>query len=140
MDDLFVDTDIILDLLAKREPFYPYAAELFSLADSGKINIYVTPIIITNIHYILRKAVGKDKAIQSLLKLKLLVKILAVDEKIIELALASGFSDFEDAVQYYTARENDIPILLTRNTKDFKKAGITIMTAEEYVKVFLSKT
>jgi len=140
MDDLFVDTDIILDLLAKREPFYPYAAELFSLADSGKINIYVTPIIITNIHYILRKAVGKDKAIQNLLKLKLLVKILAVDEKIIELALASGFSDFEDAVQYYTARENDIPILLTRNTKDFKKAGITIMTAEEYVKVFLSKT
>jgi predicted nucleic acid-binding protein len=138
MDDLFVDTDIILDLLAKREPYYPYAAELFSLADSGKINIYVTPIIITNIHYILRKAVGKDKTIKSLLKLKLLVKILAVDEKIVELALTSDFNDFEDAVQYYTARENNIPILLTRNKKDFKKAGIVIMTAEEYIKVFLS--
>lgn len=138
MDGLFVDTDIILDLLAKRELYYPYAAELFSLADSGKINIYVTPIIITNIHYILREAVGKDKTIKSLLKLKLLVKILAVDEKIVELALTSDFNDFEEAVQYYTARENNIPILLTRNKKDFKKASIAIMTADEYIKVFLS--
>lgn len=136
MKKVFVDTDIILDLLVKREPFYPHAAEIFSLADSGKIKLFITPVIVTNLHYILRKAGGKDKAIKSLLKFKLIVKILPVDEKIVELALASEFSDFEDAIQYYAAKENGITCLLTRNKKHFKKADITIMSADEYLDIF----
>jgi predicted nucleic acid-binding protein len=136
MERVFIDTDIILDLLVKREPFYPYAAEIFSLADTGKIELYITPVIVTNLHYILRKAGGKDKAIKNLLKLKLMVKILPVDEKIVELALASEFNDFEDAIQYYAAKENGLTCLLTRNKKHFKKAAITIMSADEYLNIF----
>lgn len=136
MKKIFVDSDIILDLLGRREPFYKYAAELFSLVEKGKIKAHVSPIIITNLHYVLSRLTTKDQAIKKLQKLKLLVKILPVDEKIIELAFASEFKDFEDAIQYYVAKENGIDYLLTRNKEDYKKADITIMTAEEYLKLF----
>ena len=133
MKKIFVDSDVILDLLAKRDPFYPYAAELFSLVDKGKIRAHVSAIIITNLHYVLRKMTDKEQAIKSLQKLKLLVKILPVDEKIIDLALASDFKDFEDSIQYFVAKENKIDFLLTRNKKDYKAADITILTPQEFL-------
>ena len=67
-------------------------------------------------------------------KFKVLIEILSVDDKIIELALESDFKDFEDAIQYYTAIENNISIIVTRNLKDFKPAKITVLTAKQYVK------
>jgi predicted nucleic acid-binding protein len=138
MKKIFVDSDIILDLLAKRRPFYQYAAEFFSLVEKKSIKAYVSPIIFTNLHYILRKLTDKNQAIKSLQKLKLLVKILPVDEKIVELALTSDFKDFEDAIQYYTARESGIDYLLTRNKKDYKRADLAVMTSEEYLKILKS--
>lgn len=138
MREIFIDSDIILDLLAKREPFYPHAAELFSLVETGEIKAHVSPIIIANLYYILRKIEGRDRTIKNLMKIKLLVNIVPIGEKIIELALASEFNDFEDAVQYYAARENGIHYLLTRNIKDYQKADITVMTAEEYLDIFKS--
>jgi hypothetical protein len=64
---------------------------------------------------------------------KTLVKVLAVDDKIIDLSLNSDFKDFEDAIQYYTAIENQVGILLTRNLKDYKAAKIPVMTAQDYL-------
>lgn len=138
MEKIFIDSDIILDLFAKREPFYQYAAEVFSLVEKGMIKAYVSPIIIANLHYVLRKLKNKDQAIKALQKLRLLVKILPVNEKIIDLALASEFTDFEDSIEYYTAKGNGIKYLLTRNKKDYTKADITVMTAEEYIEVLKS--
>ena len=69
-----------------------------------------------------------------LLRFKTLVTVLPVNDKIIELALSSSFADFEDAIQFYAAIENNISILLTRNLKDFKKATIPVMTPQQYLK------
>lgn len=135
MEKVFVDSDIILDLLAKREPFYKAAAELFSLVEKSSIEAYISPIIITNLHYILCKLKNKDQAIRNLRKLRLLVKILPVDEKIIDLALVSDFKDLEDDIQYYTAKEFGIQYILTRNKKDYKTGDIQVMTAEEYIDI-----
>ena len=139
MKRIFVDSDIILDMLAKREPFYQYAAELFSLADEGKMDAFVSPLIFSNLYYILRKLNGRSNAIKSLHKLKVLVTVLPLDEKIIELALVAEFNDFEDAIQYYTAKENGIRHLITRNKKDYKKTDINIYTAEEYLSIYKSR-
>jgi len=135
MDKIYIDSDIILDLLGKREPFSPYAARLFSLVDSGEITAYVSPLIFSNLYYILRKLSSKETAVKSLHKLKLLVKIPPIDDKIIELALLSDFIDFEDAIQYYTAKENGINYLITRNKKDYKKTDLIVCTAEEYLRI-----
>lgn len=135
MEKIYIDSDIILDLLGRREPFYPYAAGLFSLVNSKEITAYVSPLIFSNLYYILRKLRSKETAIKSLHKLKLLVNILPIDDKIIELALLSELSDFEDAIQYYTAKENGINYLVTRNKKDYKKTDLIVCTAEEYLRI-----
>lgn len=133
---VFIDTDVILDLLAKREPFYRFSAELFTLIDAGAVKGFISPVIVTNIHYILCRLQDKKRAVINLQKLTALVNILPVNEKIIKLALASEFKDFEDAVQYYTAVENNLKFLITRNKKDYKTADISILSADEYLNLY----
>ncbi len=134
MEKVFVDTEIVLDLLSNREPFYIHAAYLFSEADKNKIKIFVSSLSFSNLNYLLSRQYSADQARKKLLKFKTLVTVLAVTDKIVELALASNFKDFEDGMQYYTAIENNIKTLLTRNLKDYKFAEISIMTAEQFLK------
>jgi predicted nucleic acid-binding protein len=133
MEKVFVDTDIVMDLLAARESFFEHAAQLFSSADKGEIEIFVSSLCFANLNYILSKQYNADQARKKLLKFKTLVSVLAVTDKVIELALSSDFRDFEDGIQYFTAIENNIKILLTRNLKDYKTAGIPVMTAEQFL-------
>lgn len=135
MEKVFADSDIVLDLLSGRKPHYDFAAELFSLADEGAIVIHVSSLTFANVNYILSKQYTAGQARKLLLKFKALVKVLAVTEKITELALVSDFRDFEDAIQYHTAVEHGIHTLLTRNLKDFKKAQITVLTAQQFLKI-----
>jgi predicted nucleic acid-binding protein len=134
MNSVFVDTDIVLDLLGNRKPFYRHAAELFTIADRSEITIFVSSLSFSNLNYILSKQYSSNQARKILMKFKTLVTVLSVSDKVVELALLSDFKDFEDALQYYTALENGVTLLLTRNLKDFKTAGIPIMTAEQYLK------
>ncbi|MFZ1289582.1 MAG: PIN domain-containing protein [Melioribacteraceae bacterium] len=134
MKKVFVDSDIILDLLAKREPNYIFAAKLFTLFDQQKVIGYTSPIVFTNLHYLLKKNTSNLSALKSLRKLKTLINILPVDERVIEQSLNSDFTDFEDAIQYFTAVNNGINILLTRNKVDYKKSKISIATADEFLK------
>ncbi len=134
MAKVFVDTDIILDLLAGREPYYQYAAKLFSIADSGKIEICVSSLTFSNLNYILSKQFSFAQARKKLLTFKTLVTVLSVNEKVVDLALNSDFKDFEEALQYFTATEFKVTTLLTRNLKDYKKAEIAVLSAEQYLK------
>ncbi|MFZ4800295.1 MAG: type II toxin-antitoxin system VapC family toxin [Bacteroidia bacterium] len=134
MEKVFVDTDIILDLLSQREPFYNHAAYLFTDADKGKIQIFVSSLSFSNLNYLLSKQYSAVQARKILLKFKTLVTVLAVTDKVVELALSSDFKDFEDGLQYYTAIENNLKILLTRNLKDYKTAEIAVMTAAQFLK------
>ena len=77
---------------------------------------------------------GIEKAKELLRKLRIIISVVSVDEKVVDLALNSKFTDFEDGLQYFTARENDIKILLTRNVKDYKEKDLLIQTPEEYLK------
>lgn len=133
MTKIFIDTDVCLDLLAKREPHYPYAASLFTLADKGEIKSYVSSLSFSNLNYLLSRQYSSLEARRILSKFKVLVQVLSVDDKVIELALNSKFKDFEDAILYFTAIESGITVLLTRNIKDYKKAEITVQTPELYI-------
>ena len=134
MNRLFVDTNIVIDLLAKREPFCNDASELFSLADKGKLRLAVSSLTIANTHYILSKLKSPKEARSILRKFKVLVKVLALNDKIINLSLIDeGFSDFEDGLQYYTSLENNQEIIITRNLRDFKNSKILVMTAKEFL-------
>jgi len=135
VERVFVDSDIVLDLLSARQPHYKPAAGLFSLADEGRIKLYISSLTFANINYVLSRQLSATQAGKMLLKFKALITVSPVNDKIIELALTSDFNDFEDAIQYHTAVENRINTLLTRNLKDFKKAEIAILTAQQYLNV-----
>jgi len=132
---ILADTNIVLDLLAKREPFYEPAAKLFSLADKNKLRILVSSLSFANIHYILTKLHNKDVAKEALRRIKIIVKVIDLNEKILDLSLNSDFEDFEDAIQYYSAINNEASVIVTRNIKDFKKSKIPVMTAEDCIKI-----
>jgi len=133
MDRILVDTNIVLDLLAKRKEFIIEAQELFTLSDKNEIKLYVSSLTFANTYYILSQKMKLNDARKILRKFKILVEVLPMDDKIIDLSLESDFKDFEDAIQYHTAIENDINIIITRNLKDFKTSRIPVLTAKNYI-------
>lgn len=134
MNRLLIDTNIVIDLLANRKEFYTEAATLFSLADKKKLTLTVSSLTFANTNYILSKLKSEKEARIILRKFKVLVETLSLDDKITELALSDDkFPDFEDGLQYYSAIENRINIIVTRNKKDFKNSKIPVMTAKEYL-------
>ncbi len=135
MDSILVDTNIVLDLLAKRTEFLIEAQELFTLSDKNELKLYVSSLTFANVYYILSQKMKMEYARKILRKFKVLVEVLPMDDKIIDLSLESDFKDFEDAIQYYTAIENGVNIILTRNLKDFKTAKIPVLTAKDYIEM-----
>ncbi len=138
MKRLFVDTNIVIDLFAKREPFYTEAATLFSLADTKKLSLSVSALTFANANYILLQSKKQDEAKLILRKLKLIVSVVSLDEKIIGLSLNDNdFKDYEDALQYYSALDNGAEAIITRNLRDFKKSKLPVMTAAQFLKNLL---
>jgi predicted nucleic acid-binding protein len=121
--------------LAERPLFYDDAAKIFSWAYKKKIELYTTAIVLVNVFYILGKVNGNDKSKEQIKDIRLLLKTLPIDENIVDIALRSKFSDFEDGLQYYTAKEHNLFGIITRNLKDYKIKDIVIQTSKEFVKI-----
>jgi predicted nucleic acid-binding protein len=134
-DKIFIDSDIILDLFLKRKPHCYSSADLFSKIENNEIEGYVSSLIFSNLFYILRKEKSAKTAVLILQKLNSLVEILSVDRNIIEEALNSEFKDLEDAIQYFTAKNNGVNIIITRNITDYSKyiKDSVVITAKEYL-------
>jgi predicted nucleic acid-binding protein len=127
----FIDTNIILDLVAQRQPFCQDAEKLFQLAKENSIGLYCSAISINNIYYIIAKFSNKQTALTAIRKLRHELRIIDLDKKCLFKAMDSEFSDFEDAIQYYSATTIDkIAAIVTRNIKDFKQADIPVITPD----------
>lgn len=134
MDHLLIDTDVLLDFFFDRQPFSDHAAKLLSLCDEGKIKGFITSVMVSNIYYILRKNAGHEKVIESLKLLMNIVDVVTTDKRTIIEALHSGFKDFEDALQNFSAQNRaDITLIITRNVKDYKTSRLSIMDPETYL-------
>lgn len=136
MKKLFIDTNIVIDLLSRREPFFEEAALLFSLADKKQIKLALSSLTIANTSYALLRQMNSNKAKSIIRKLRLIVDILPLDDKIIGLALNDEtFLNFEDGLQYFTAIENGQELIITRNLKDYKNSKLPTMTARQFIKI-----
>ena len=131
---LFVDSDILLDLFLVRHPFYAYTQKLLKLAEENKIDLFTSSVIVNNLFYFIARDKNKQIAKQSLNILVEICKVLPVDESTVKLALDSNFSDFEDALQYFTAVEFNCEQILTRNLKHYKQSAIPVLTAEQFLR------
>jgi len=134
MQRLFLDCNIVIDLLGEREPFYEPIAKLATLAEKGKIKLVVSPITYATVCYVLSKFESAKVALEKLRRFKVIVEVCTINELVVEKALNSSFPDFEDALQYFSAIDAECNIIITRNGKDFKKSMVPIMTGDEYLK------
>ena len=136
MKKIFIDTNIVIDLLSRREPFYEEAANLFSLADKKIIELSISSLTVANTSYTLLRQTNSTSAKEILRKFRLIINILPLDDKIIGIALNdNSFDDFEDGLQYFTAIENSQDLIITRNLKDFKNSALPVMTARQFLEM-----
>ncbi|MFH0758983.1 MAG: PIN domain-containing protein [Bacteroidota bacterium] len=135
MTHVFIDPDVLLDVVTGRLPFSKEAGALFTLIEKNQLKGYASALSFSNIYYVLRKHASHSRVIKSLNELSDLVDILQVDQSIVKTALQSGFGDFEDALRCYAAQSNpEIKMIITRNTKDFKKSDLPAMTPNTFLK------
>jgi predicted nucleic acid-binding protein len=135
MKKILIDTDVILDFFFDRSPYSDDAARILSLSERKKIKGFVTPVMISNVYYLLRKSAPHDKVIEYLKRLLTIVDVLSVNKNSVLQALNSNFKDFEDALQNFsTFNERNIHTIITRNTKDYKTSELSIMTPEMFLR------
>lgn len=133
MQNVFWDTNIIIDFLGERIPYYEASAKVLTLADQKKIRLCTSPISIATTYYILCKYEESKTALEKIRKFKLLCNISTMDNEVVDKAIHSGFKDFEDGLQYFCALAGGCNLILTRNEKDFKDALIPVMNPENYL-------
>lgn len=130
---IFVDTNLLLDVLAKREPFYAAAARVWTLAETGACEALVSAISFNNVFFIVRKVRDTAAARRALVLLRDVFASVAPDQRILNQAIDSDIPDFEDAIQFYSALHARADYLLTRNVGDFPAGILPILTPAEFL-------
>lgn len=137
---LLIDTNVVLDVLLRREPFSKTAAEVLNLTQRDDVREYVSASAITDIYYIANKQMKDRDAVRDLLKrLLMVVSVVAVSEREIQNALNLAWGDFEDSVQYSVALLNEMDGIVTRNPSDYQEANIRIWLPEQALELFANE-
>ena len=136
MKRVLFDTDVLLDFLFDRKPFSDHTLKLLLACQDKKIIGFLTPVIFSNMYYILRQQASDVYVKEKLDVLLSILRVLPMSEQTVHLAMNSSFKDMEDALQYFSALKNaNVDAILTRNTKDFKKSAIPVFLPSEWIAV-----
>jgi predicted nucleic acid-binding protein len=134
MTKVLLDTNVIVDFVLKREPFYENARTVFSEITKGNVQGYITAAMATDIFYLMQKINGKTWALDTLMDLTTILDVLTVYKKDVYAALKSKWNDFEDALQAQVATSNYMDAIITRNIKDYKKAqNLNIVLPSDFI-------
>lgn len=132
MTRVFVDTNVLLDVLLRREPFVLQSAAVLELGSNGEVALYTSALSLVNCLYVGRKVVGYDEILGAVRKLREFVRVSPMGAKEVDAALGGDAADAEDVMQYRSALAAGCKVLVTRNKKDFSFAKIPIYTPEEF--------
>ena len=136
MTKLFLDTNIIVDLIADRKPFSKYAIQIFQKAELKEIELFTSSHSIATTHYLLKKYLAEKELRDVLYNLLDYITVVAVDVDILKKGLRSNHKDFEDSIQILCASSIDkMDCIVTRNTKDFKASEIPAFNPDEILSV-----
>ena len=130
---ILIDTDVCLDFVLERQPFFIEANKIFQTIALNKVTAFVASITIINIYYFGRKEKGRDFALQEIQKLLKLIEICSVNLNTLQHAIFSPVTDYEDAVQCESALSENLDAIVTRNTKDFENSPIQIYSPNEFL-------
>jgi len=132
--NIFIDSDILLDVFLNRFPYYNSSADVLLLAENNSYSFCTSVHALLNVHYLAKKTFGEKNARAAIKIISTKLAIITEDNEIVQDAIDSDFSDFEDAVQYYTAISAKCDIIITRNVKDYKQSAIPVLTAEQFLR------
>lgn len=130
---VFIDTNVFLDLLCRRERFLADSLKVFDLAVDGKFELLISDLSIANIKYITRKDFSVDKFYEIISAFRPVFTIVPVGEDAFDKALALKAQDFEDALQYFSAVHSQADYLLTRNIRDYGFASLKVMSPTDFI-------
>ncbi|MCW7466055.1 PIN domain-containing protein [Leptospira levettii] len=133
---VYLDSDIIIDYLYAREPFFQESVQLISLIENKQIKGSISSLIVWNIFYILAKYTNEKTARELIKEFITIIEIIPIDEKIINQGLNSSIKDFEDSIQYFAAKSKKIEYLITRNKKDYPDGEIKPLSPKEFLTIF----
>jgi predicted nucleic acid-binding protein len=138
MDRILLDTDVILDLFLDRKSFGDDTAKILTRCELKEIAGFITPVIVNNVYYLLRKNSTSGKVIEKLKELMTIIGVVTMDKEIIMNALYSEFNDFEDALQHFSSlKSGKVNLIITRNIKDYKRSTLPVFTPENYIKSWI---
>ncbi len=133
MKKVFVDTNVLLDILLERTPWANDAAVLFSMADRKEIELLCCSLSFSTAIYLMQRFKYSRKEIVSKLSIiKSICTVTTVNEAVIDRMLQSDFNDLEDAIQYYSALAFGAEVIVTRNIKDFAASKIPVVSPHDF--------
>ena len=135
---ILFDTNVILDVMLLRNPFYKHSTLLLAEVENKNIEGFVCSTTVTTIHYLVEKMKGREFALSQIQNLLKLFQVSLVDKICLESALKSKIVDFEDAVLNESAERERVDGIVTRNSKDFKHSSLHIYNPEELFKILIS--
>ena len=130
---ILLDTDVNLDFILACQPFFVEAKEIFLQLAQNKFEAYIADITAINIYYFGRKEKGRDYTLQELDKLLLIIKVCSIDSSILQSAINSPITDYEDAVQHECAVVENLDAIVTRNVKDYKNSTVKIYAPTDFL-------
>lgn len=133
MKRVFLDTNVVLDLLGERAPWAEDAARLASLADRGEVTLFASAVTFATVDYFLTRFTSASISRDKLRKFSTLCGIAVSDQSTVAKALESPIEDFEDALQHECARQARCDVLITRNGQDFRKASLPVLSPAAYL-------
>jgi predicted nucleic acid-binding protein len=132
---VFLDTDVLLDVLTRREPHSIAASRIWSRVEARALEGYISAVSFNNAHYVIRRAAGRLAAQEALKLLREVFRLVPLDEQILHRAIDSDSADFEDAIQFFSALRAGVEFLLTRNVRHFPAEPISVLTPQEFLQI-----
>lgn len=133
IEKLFIDTDIILDIVLKRDPFFSDSQKVLSLVERNYFSGFTSSLVIANCYHIINSNTDEKTAIKTISKLRSILNVLPFTDKETGESLNSALKDFEDGIQYFVALNNGINNLITRNISDYKDLDINVLTPTDFL-------
>ncbi len=133
---VFIDTNVLLDVLAERKGFHIDAMRVWTLVESGRIEAHVAAISFSNCCYIVQKYAGRRSAEKAVRLLRDVFKPVDLTAQILNQAIDAGFADFEDAVQFHSALHTKAGCIITRNPDHFPRTPLSVLSPAEFLAAY----
>jgi len=130
---LFLDTNVVIDVIAAREPFVADSRAIFDLCESGKADGRISALTLCTVSYVLRKFVTPGTMRTKLREFRNILTPVDLSVSLLDKAIASSIADFEDAVQFYTAVYSGADYIITRNVRHFPQDNIPVLTPTDFL-------